>query len=268
MTLPIDLVLIRHGESEGNAAKRLAEAGDETLISELSKRHTSTFRLSERGRDQAVLAGEWLRKEFSGEKRFDKYYVSEYFRAMETAALLGFQDAKWLCDTYLRERSWGEIETSLEKERLKKYSESLKMRKKEPFFWEPPNGESFAELCLRIDRFIDTLRRECGDKRVVVGCHGETILGIRIKLEGISPWRFRELYFSKDNRDIIYNCQIIHYSRKNPKTEEITPYLNWVRMIRPTTKPVERMAWQEIQRPRYSNEDLLKIVNTVSPVIE
>jgi hypothetical protein len=31
MSLPIDLVLIRHGQSEGNAAKRLAEKGDDTI---------------------------------------------------------------------------------------------------------------------------------------------------------------------------------------------------------------------------------------------
>ena len=35
-----------------------------------------------------------------------------------------------------------------------------------------PNGESIAQLCLRIDGVLHTLHRECSDKRVLVVCHG------------------------------------------------------------------------------------------------
>jgi broad specificity phosphatase PhoE len=65
MTLPIDLVLVRHGQSEGNAAKRLSEAGDHSAFtSAFRERHSASFRLTDRGRKQAQRAGDVLRQEF------------------------------------------------------------------------------------------------------------------------------------------------------------------------------------------------------------
>ena len=44
MSLPIDLILIRHGESEGNAAKRLSEKGDHSAFNAINtKRHSRSF---------------------------------------------------------------------------------------------------------------------------------------------------------------------------------------------------------------------------------
>jgi broad specificity phosphatase PhoE len=63
--LPIDLVLVRHGQSEGNAANRLSENGDNSVFSdEFRRRHSASFRLTERGRSQAVRAGKWIEQEF------------------------------------------------------------------------------------------------------------------------------------------------------------------------------------------------------------
>lgn len=43
--LPIDIVLVRHGESEGNIAQDLSKIGDDSLwTSEFSQRHTSNYR--------------------------------------------------------------------------------------------------------------------------------------------------------------------------------------------------------------------------------
>src|SRR4051812_1008304 len=113
MALPIDLILIRHGQSEGNAAKRLSEKGDNSAYLRLNNRHTRSFRLSKRGQEQAVKAGKWLIDEFSKDKDqplFDRYITSEYVRAMETAALLGLPDAVWFRNFYLTERDWGDLE--------------------------------------------------------------------------------------------------------------------------------------------------------------
>ncbi|MGH2742732.1 MAG: hypothetical protein ACREX8_05580 [Gammaproteobacteria bacterium] len=38
---------------------------------------------------------------------FDRYYTSEYFRAMETAARLSLPSAEWVLHPALRESSWG-----------------------------------------------------------------------------------------------------------------------------------------------------------------
>lgn len=93
MTLPIDLVLERHGESEGNAAKRRSKKGDDSaLTEEFLKRHSASFRLTAKGRRQARQAGKIIRREFP--KGFDRYITSEFLRAKETAALLGIPGAK------------------------------------------------------------------------------------------------------------------------------------------------------------------------------
>jgi NAD+ kinase len=63
MAMPLDLVLVRHGESEGNVASRFAEAGDNSVFSEeFCNRHNSRLRLTDRGRQQASAAGDWIKR--------------------------------------------------------------------------------------------------------------------------------------------------------------------------------------------------------------
>lgn len=266
MPLPIDLVLVRHGTSEGNAAKRRSEKGDHTAIRLLEGRHTASFRLTEQGRRQAAQAGEWLRKEFWPKPGFDRYYASEYVRALETAGLMRLPDAKWYTDFYISERDWGDLDVLPEDERQEKFGKALELRNTEPFFWTPPNGESFAHLCLRIDRMLTTLARECSEKRVIITCHGEVKWAFRIRLERMPQLVFKELHLSKDPLHKIHNCQITHYTRLSPETGKLERYYNWVRMIRPTQNPVWESGWQRIVRQNYSNEDLLKIVE-LSPAL-
>jgi len=258
--MPIDLVLVRHGTSEGNAAKRMSEQGDHSAIAKLKGRHTASFRLTAKGREQAERAGKWLRQEFFPKPGFDRFYASDYVRALETAALLSLDDARWYRDFYISERNWGEMDVLPEDERQEKFGKALEMRDSEPFFWTPPNGESFADLCLRIDRMLATLARECSDKRVIIVCHGEVMWAFRIRLERMSQQRFKELHLSFSQEHKIHNCQIIHYTRNNPESGKMDKHYNWKRMIRPTQTPVWESGWKQIVRESYSNADLLAIV--------
>jgi NAD+ kinase len=269
MPLPIDLVLVRHGTSEGNAAKRRSEKGDHSAIKLLHGRHTASFRLTEQGRRQAAQAGAWLRKEFYPTYGFDRFYASEYARALETAGLLGLPNVKWYTDFYISERDWGELDVLPEDERQEKFGEALRMRDTEPFFWAPPNGESFANLCLRIDRMLATLARECSNKKVVIVCHGEVMWAFRIRLERMSKELFKELHLSKDERHKIHNCQIIHYSRRDPHDPRLGPhqYYQWMRMVRPTQTPVFEGEWQKIIRRSYTNEELLEMVSKTPALV-
>ena len=53
----MDLVLVRHGESEGNVAFNRSKAGDHSLYSgEFLRRHSSQWRLTDVGREQAKSA--------------------------------------------------------------------------------------------------------------------------------------------------------------------------------------------------------------------
>src|ERR1700749_2254492 len=112
MSLPLDLVFVRHGQSEGNAAKRLSEKGDDSVYALLKDSHTRSYRLSKKGQEQAVVAGKWLIEEFSKDGIvFDRFIASEYTRAMETAALLNLPNASWYRNFYLTERDWGGLDS-------------------------------------------------------------------------------------------------------------------------------------------------------------
>jgi NAD+ kinase len=267
--MPLDLVLVRHGESEGNYAYGLSYKGDHRHFapgSPFLERHGSRWRLTDRGREQAEVAGEWIRRNIA--PAFDRYYAAEYLRAMETAAHLGFHDAEWFCEFYLRERDWGKFDVMPIEQRKREYADDLRRRDLDRFFWTPPGGESMATLCLRVDRIINTLHRECADKRVLIVCHGEVMWAFRVRLERMSQVRYQELDYSKDVLDKIHNCQVLHYTRHDPETGATASYLNWMRSVCPWDPACSRNAWERIERLRYSNEELLKVVERTQRLID
>lgn len=262
MTLPIRLVLVRHGQSVGNAAKRLHEKGDSAALQALSsEQHTSGYLLTELGEAQAKAAGEWLRAEFcAGGPGFDRYYVSDYLRAKQTAGLLGLPEARWYPNFYLCERDSGGVETRPEHVRDEEFRAMLHVRELAPFFWTPGNGESLAQLSLRLDRVLGTLHRECSNKRVIVVCHGEVMWAYRVLLERMSQETFRKTYLSKDPLTRIHNCQVMEYTRQDPHRPNAPPepYVRWMRAVRPTETPAWTSGWQEIEHRALTNEDLLE----------
>ncbi len=258
MTLPVNLWLVRHGQSEGNAARRLSEAGDHTAYSSnFRNRHSGTYRLTNLDREQAEKTGRWI---IASGVKFHRFYTSEYVRAKETAGLLGIPGAEWFSDPYLTERDWGDLDICPENERNKKFGAELKMRAIEPFFWRPPNGESFMMLCQRVDRVLHTLHRECGKMNVIVTCHGETMRAFQLRIERLTQARFHDIVLNNRPEERIHNCEVIHYTRTNQNGTE-SNHMTRVRKIRPTDNPVWDSGWKEIVRPRYSNKELLKEVS-------
>lgn len=267
MAMPIDLVLVRHGQSEGNIANKYSKKGDDRYYTqEFCDRHSSKWRLSNKGIEQAKIAGDWIQKNVS--KEFERYYTSEYIRAMETSTLLDLENAVWFADFFLRERDWGDFDMLPHKERVNKYADAIRRREIDSFYWTPPNGESMADLCIRLKWILDTLHRECSDKNVIMVCHGEVMWGFRVLLERIPQEAFIELDSSDDEKNRIHNCQVIQYSRKNPKTGEISPYLNWFRSVCPWDTKLSDNKWREIKRPRYSNENLISRVRKSKRIID
>lgn len=103
MAMPKDLILVRHGHSEGNLAVETAKLGDNSFYTpEFRERPGHQWRLTDDGRDQATKTGEWISAEIA--KEFDRYYVSPYIRTRETAGLLDIKDAEWRISQRLRTR--------------------------------------------------------------------------------------------------------------------------------------------------------------------
>ena len=261
--LPINLVLVRHGESEGNIANRRSRLSDHSAFTtEFRKRHGSTWRLSDRGIEQAKAAGDWLKANHLN--RFDRYSVSTHLRALETAAYLDLPDAKWYSEYYLREREWGELESMPDHERQERFADVLAKRRADSFYWQPPGGESLAQASLRVDRNIETLCRENSEGSVVNVCHGEVITLFRVRIERIPPHEFKDA--TKAPGEKINNCQILHYSRQD-ECGQIFPFMVRRRSICPWDMTRSTNEWQPIVRRNYSNMDLMSIAESVQRMV-
>jgi len=258
MPMPNNVILVRHGESIGNLFSRFSKLGlDQLFPPEFLEQHSSNWRLSDTGIEQSKAAGEYIRNRMP---HFDRYIVSEYTRAEETAANLNLPDALWYPEINLREREWGDLSALTYKEKQERFSASLHERKKDPFFWIPPNGESLAQVCVRVDRVIQTLHRECEGKNVLVVCHGEIMWAFRVLLERMTQERFGELEMSDNPHDNIHNCQILHYTRVDPISKEIHPYLDWMTSVCPWDLALSSNEPQEIKREGFTNEKLRQLV--------
>jgi len=263
---PYELVLVRHGQSEGNEASARSQHGDLSAFTpEFRNKHSSTYRLTDKGIAQAKVAGEWIKANIS--KTFDRYYTSEYVRAMETAALLGLPDAKWFTEIVLRERDKGAMDNISAIDKKEQFADEMERRKRDSFFWSPPGGESIAQVCIRVDHTFNTLRRECSNQRVIIVCHGEVMWAMRVRIERLSQIRYHQLYKSSDPRDKIHNSTVIQYTRIHPKTGEIFPYFKFMRSVCPWKPEFSMDGWLEFDRPSYSNEELLQSVTTVPRLV-
>lgn len=266
MAMPIDLVLVRHGESEGNVANRLSRTGDHSAFTaDFRARHSSEWRLSKKGQTQAKAAAEWLSHNL--DLPFDRHYVSTFIRAKETAGLLDLPDAEWYAELHLRERDWGQLDVMPQDERHSKFTEVEQKRKINSFYWKPPDGESIADVDLRLRSILNTLHRETSEKRVIMVVHGELMWALRYRLERMSIDEWIQLDNSKDPKDEIHNCQIIQYSRKHPKTGEILTHYNYMRSVCPWDTSLSSNDWQPVDRQLLSNSDLLSEAGSIQRLV-
>lgn len=144
--VPFDLILVRHGESDGNA-------------SQLCQGHTPG-RLTPKGRSQAELLGPALFKD--PPIRYDEIYCSDLNRVKETCSIAMNKGEYELIDEdkivytpLLREKSAGIYEM-----RPKKFMHQCMKDSKEPNErkFKPRNGESWEDLQLRVVEFVEDIK--------------------------------------------------------------------------------------------------------------
>lgn len=255
MGMPRNLLLVRHGQSEGNIALGATRSGDDSLITHegFAAQHSSKWRLTAQGRIQARKAGEWIRSEFPD---LDFFYTSEFARAMESAALMDIipQGGYWRLSPYLRERDWGDLDRMTKTQRDLEFAVHLADADTSPFYWRPPNGESFADVSARYKIVLDTLAREWEGRDGIIVAHGELIETASIELERRSETEFLKMKADRSHK--IRNCDIHHYTRLD-ENGTMHPYFVRKRVILDGI-PGE---FTSIERRKYSNTDLLAMVN-------
>jgi broad specificity phosphatase PhoE len=196
------LVLIRHGESEGNVAAATA-ARDRLDVVPVTARDADVP-LSATGIEQATSLGLWMR----GDGRAlwpGAVYSSPYLRAQQTAELgfgapsgdgdrAGEPPIAPLIDERLRDRELGVLDTLTGRGIVSRFPQEAERRRwLGKFYYRPPGGESWADLALRVRSFLLDLEVYGGPERVAVVCHDAVVLVFRYVCEGYSEEEVLEI---------------------------------------------------------------------------
>lgn len=186
------IFLIRHGESMQNTKENYKIGLPDNKVY-----------LTEKGKEEARLAGEFL-KRYIEDNNIDLsnsvMWVSPYTRTRETASIineiLGIKKVKE--DITLIEQRYG-LFSDKEIETLKKmYPDEFSFydnyyKNDGKFYAKLPQGESPFDVALRTKQFIDTIYRDKEDVLFVVS-HGATIKTIVMNFFHYSPeWYNSEL---------------------------------------------------------------------------
>ena len=272
MGMPRRIVFIRHGESEANVVQKWDKQGKDVMSAEIlaiRKRTDYKHRLSKKGISQAIQAREWVNKNILEVGEFDTYFVSSFFRARETAAIISANvpEIKWEIDDRLAERNWGVHGTLTIAERKELYEVTDKLMNDDPFHAAFEGGESiWGVKNERIRNLMNTWAREQDGKNIIVVTHGDLIRAARVGFERVLP----EEYESIKNYPAykVKNCQCLEYARFNPFTGKDEGKIRWRRITNPTqpeTSP-DGGNWVELRgKPKMSSSEILEKIEKDAP---
>jgi broad specificity phosphatase PhoE len=188
------LLLVRHGESMGNAAATQAElTGAETI--EIGMRDADVP-LTPTGEDQAAAIGSWLAG-LPASDRPTRVWSSPYVRALTTARLAVEESALPLqisVDERLRDRELG-ITDLLTRRGLEARLpfEAERRRWLGKFYYRPPGGESWADMVLRARSMLADIDLLADGQHVMIVCHDAMVLVIRYICEALSEAEILEI---------------------------------------------------------------------------
>ena len=228
-TLPKHVVLVRHGESEGDV-RRDAYARGETfkMIKTVEEEE-----ITPRGEEQSRLSGLWIQEHViarhglmvqRGVKSAVGFYTSPTYRTAQSAVAMDLSDT-WQSDYDLTERDRGEIKGWPKKRHEAEHPESYTQMKEDPLHWCPPGGESILGVAERAKRFIEHID---GHLLAIIVGHRDWMWAAQMGIEGLS-----EEQMSKVDTGAINNAQVIHYTNVNPDDGGIDPGVIWKRSACP-----------------------------------
>ena len=196
---PHRIILVRHGESEGNADKNhYRTIPDYALI------------LTPNGVTQARQAGREI-KEIIGSENIH-VYLSPYFRTRQTCQYIResieTNIVKTTEDPRIRELDWGHLRHPDDNEEIIRARDSFST-----FYYRIPDGESGADVYDRVSTFLETLHRDFNKKEypqnTLIVTHGLTL---RLFLMRWFHWTVEEFESLRNP----HNCQVV-VMQKNEK---------------------------------------------------
>jgi len=262
LDMPTDLVLVRHGDAEGNKVFTEGQKGNnEFFTPPFMKTHESKWRLTPEGRQQVIETGAWIRACVA--EHFGRYLTSGFARALETAALLQLPHANWERDVFLRERNFERLASLRYAERAARFHRELGMRRRDVLYWTPPSGESLADLALRCDYILDSLAEfpipPTSATRVT---RFNAMQTFRTRIEMIRQANFEREVAHAGQPHRVRNGPVIHYTRRGPQIGAVAPVYTWKRFATPWMGGRWADAeWEEILDGSLGNEDLARDID-------
>lgn len=180
------MVLVRHGESAGNAAAAAARLAGAEVI-DLPHRDPDVP-LTAVGLEQAAALGRGLAG-LLADGLTTAVWSSPYIRALHTAQLaVGAADPRLhvAYDERLRDRELGVLDLLTREGVASRFP--LEARRRQwwgKFYHRPPGGESWADVALRLRSFLSELPAATPADRVVLVVHDAVVMLVRYILEGL-----------------------------------------------------------------------------------
>lgn len=171
MSAPPTLVFLRHGETDWNVEGRLQGQHDVPI--------------NAKGRGQARHNGETVRRLVPEAVTFD-FVASPLCRARETMEIartaMGLDPAGYRIDERLKELTFGEWEGFTYKDIARANPGWIAERQADKWLFQPPGGESYEMLSVRIVGWLETV-----DRPTVVVSHGGVGRVLRAHLLHLDP---------------------------------------------------------------------------------
>jgi len=189
---PNRIILVRHGESEGNVDK-----GQYLTIPDYALNLTSN------GIEQAQRAGNEIKEIIGPENLY--VYLSPYFRTRQTYQYIResieTNIVKTSEDPRIRELDWGHLRHPDDNEDIIRARDNFST-----FYYRIPDGESGADVYDRVSTFLETLHRDFNKKEypqnTLIVTHGLTL---RLFLMRWFHWTVEEFENLRNPR----NCQVV-----------------------------------------------------------
>jgi len=180
------LLLVRHGQSEGNVAADAAQR-DELEHIDVPARDADVA-LSATGREQAAAVGRWL-VTLEDDERPEVVWTSPYRRARETVdvalEVAGIEMDRRV-DERLRDRDMGITDKLTAAGIRAAFPEEAERRDwLGKFYYRPPGGESWADVALRVRTVMTDLAHTEKHQRVLVSGHDVVLLLFCYVAEGL-----------------------------------------------------------------------------------
>ncbi len=200
---PSHLILVRHAESERNAAKRNPETADFGC-----GKPDYDVSITATGIEQAKWTSHRLHQYHA-----DVIIASPYLRTLQTATGLSLaldKRVRIIEDARLREIEWGVMDGMKKQAWAERYPDEWeRYQRVGKFYYRPPSGESWADVAERVHSFLGTLTRDYSGKTVCIVTHSVVIMLFRYLLERIPVPALMAI--DADPKNEIYNCAVTRY---------------------------------------------------------